>query len=58
MDGNNRCTGEHMNTITTQQSQQQIDLLKVTFLFLALGISAYVTYRIGRSLSREITSEI
>ena len=47
-----------MNTITTQQPQQQTDLLKVTFLFLALGISAYITYRIGRSLSKEITSEI
>ena len=47
-----------MNTITTQQPHQQIDILKVTFLFLTLGISAYITYRIGRSLSREITSEI
>ena len=47
-----------MNTIITQQPQHQTDLLKATFLFLALGVSAYVTYRIGRRISQEITSEI
>lgn len=45
-----------MNTITTQQPQQQADILKITFLFLALGISAYVTYRISKSLAQEITT--
>ena len=51
-----------MNTIAYQQNQQpqpqRIDLLKVTFLFLTLGVSAYLTYRISKSLAQEITNHI
>lgn len=47
-----------MKSITTQQPQQQKDVLKIVFLFAALGVSAYITYRISRSLAQEITNEI
>ena len=47
-----------MDSITTQQPQQQKDVLKIVFLFAALGVSAYITYRISRSLAQEITNEI
>ena len=49
-----------MDSITTQQLQQQQprDILKIVFLFAALGVSAYITYRISRSLTQEITNQI
>ena len=47
-----------MNTIATQQSQPQGNILKIASLFIALGISVYITYRLSRSLEREITKEI
>jgi len=49
-----------MDSIATQQLQQQQsrDILKIVFLFAALGASAYITYRISRSLAQEITNEI
>lgn len=49
-----------MDSITTQQLQQQQsrNILKIVFLFAALGLSAYITYRISRSLAQEITDEI
>lgn len=47
-----------MNSIITQQPQHQKDVLKIVFLFAALGVSAYITYRISRSLAQEITNEI
>ena len=50
-----------MDSIATQQSQQpqqQKDIIKIVFLFTLLGISAYATYRISKSLAEEITNRI
>ena len=41
-----------------RQPSNQINIPKIILLFAALGVSAYVTYRVSRSLSREITKEI
>ena len=45
----------------TQQYQQQSkhpDIVKITVLFIGLGVSAYVTYAISRHLMKEITEQI
>ena len=45
----------------TSQSQQQpheVNLLKIGLLFIGLGISAYITYRVSRSIMQEISADI
>lgn len=42
----------------TSQSQQprEVNLLKIGLLFIGLGISAYITYTVSRSIMREISA--
>ncbi len=46
------------NIMTEQQPPHNIDMLKVTLLFIGLGITAYIGFRFTRSIAHEISNEI
>ncbi len=41
-----------------QQPPKQVDVVKVIFLFIGLGLSAYVTYAISKHLMTEISENL
>lgn len=46
------------NIMTKQQPPHDIDILKLTLLFIGLGITAYIGYRFTRRIAQEISTQI
>lgn len=44
--------------VTLQQPPKQVDVAKVIFLFVGLGLSAYVTFAISKHLMTEISENL
>jgi len=44
--------------MTEQQPPHETDVLKLTLLFIGLGITAYIGYRFTRGIAHEISTQI
>jgi hypothetical protein len=44
--------------MTEQQPPHEIDILKLTFLFIGLGLTAYIGFRLTSSIVKEISTQI